>query len=509
MENYEPQIYVLTRTSNRPNSFEKCLKSVRTQTYKKIKHIVTVDNLKDLNYVQKHKISPIVINKENISKEKDISNPRTGKRFLPNLYLNKMISTLDDGWIIILDDDDYFSNNQSVEKIVSHIKYPTDIIFWQMQYPNSRVLPTLVDFNKVPKLGKIGSPCFTIHTSIAKQLKFDGWKCGDYRFILKAFNKTSHKKWIPQPLIKIGTNTGGLGNRLDIKKRLATTHPLLKKPNRIPIRNGIPKNQIKHHFDIVCPGWNCSQYLMDTVKSIETQTKSNEFTYTLHLLDDASNDNTYKKMIVHSNKNKNIKTYRNEKNMGAAYSRWVILKTLQKKNSIIVLLDMDDILSNIALHEINRIYNNKKIKMTFGGRQNMGNNQFQNTFYNKFIVDSNLYHSVPQMFAPALRTFKSEMIAPLKESFFKDVNGKFYIYCTEHGLLLPLLKQCKFENIEVFKSKKLYIYRTNRPNSTLKKYTNSKKQKLFAKINNKFKNIVFKNGNYYIINNNTTTLIEN
>ena len=45
---------ILTRTSNRPNGFKRCYNSIKNQTYKKINHIVSCDNEKDLNYLNNY-----------------------------------------------------------------------------------------------------------------------------------------------------------------------------------------------------------------------------------------------------------------------------------------------------------------------------------------------------------------------------------------------------------------------------------------------------------------------
>ena len=47
-----PLINILTRTSNRPIGFKNCELSIKNQTYKNIKHIVSYDNDNDLTYLK-------------------------------------------------------------------------------------------------------------------------------------------------------------------------------------------------------------------------------------------------------------------------------------------------------------------------------------------------------------------------------------------------------------------------------------------------------------------------
>ena len=49
-------INILTRTSKRPIGFDNCYKSIINQTYKSIKHIVSYEDNKDLQYLNKYDV---------------------------------------------------------------------------------------------------------------------------------------------------------------------------------------------------------------------------------------------------------------------------------------------------------------------------------------------------------------------------------------------------------------------------------------------------------------------
>jgi hypothetical protein len=85
IESSAPLINILTRTSNRPNGFKRCRESIENQTYKNIRHIVSIDNLNDEEYVKSHNVDYFFMDKEAISKENDIPDPKTGTRFIYNL----------------------------------------------------------------------------------------------------------------------------------------------------------------------------------------------------------------------------------------------------------------------------------------------------------------------------------------------------------------------------------------------------------------------------------------
>ena len=214
IESPTPVINILTRTSNRPNGFKRCRESIVNQTYKNIRHLVSIDNLNDEAYVKAHNVEYFFMDKEAISKEPDIPDPKTGNRFIYNLYLNHLINQVKEGWVFILDDDDYFADQYCVQKMVNAIKNTTDIILWQMKYPNGQTLPSLQELGAPPKLARISSQCFMVHSGIAKTIRWDGWKCGDFRFVQKAYAKTGEKRIIREVLVNLGG--AGLGMKKDI-----------------------------------------------------------------------------------------------------------------------------------------------------------------------------------------------------------------------------------------------------------------------------------------------------
>lgn len=230
VRNTQPLINIITRTSGRPNSFKRCNESIKNQTYKNIRHIVSIDNLEDKKYVESTGSEWFFIDKEKIVAQPDIPDPKTGKKFIYNLYFNELFSKVTDGWIIILDDDDYLAHENVIQKIVSLISSDNDMVLWQMKYPHGNVLPTAQEIGLQPRLGRIGSPCIMVHSKIAKSIVWDGWKCGDYRYISKVWSKTTNKRWIAQPLILLGG--AGFGLKKDINTESGDSNNIVKKtPN--------------------------------------------------------------------------------------------------------------------------------------------------------------------------------------------------------------------------------------------------------------------------------------
>jgi hypothetical protein len=201
----KPLVNILTRTSNRPIAFSLNKLSVRSQTYDNIRHIVSVDDELSEKYVKGYNdIDYITINKEDIIKNDKSVNPNTGKYSPHNLYFNELMSKVNGGWVMILDDDDRLSNSRVIETIMDKLTNEDTIAIFQMRFPGNIPIPSNGTVNQPPRIGNIGSPCFIFHSKYLKDLKWDGWKCGDFRFIEKVYNKIPNKVAIEKMLVTSG-----------------------------------------------------------------------------------------------------------------------------------------------------------------------------------------------------------------------------------------------------------------------------------------------------------------
>jgi glycosyltransferase involved in cell wall biosynthesis len=96
-------------------------------------------------------------------------------------------------------------------------------------------------------------------------------------------------------------------------------------------------------FSILIANYNNSKYLQQCIQSVFNQTYSN---WEIILVDDKSTDE-FEKIILKYIDNNKIKVFRNQKNMGCAYTK----KRLAEKasGSILAYLDPDDFIANEAL----------------------------------------------------------------------------------------------------------------------------------------------------------------
>ena len=186
------KINILTRTGNRETYFKTLKQSIESQTYKNIRHLKSNDN----------------INCKYLDGEKDVlnvvKNSELGEAFY-NVYLNEIGKQVDDGWIIILDDDSKLIDDTFLEKLAdvcSKSKTNEILIFQSLLLPKKRVIPSEGDFKnkKIIRCG-IDMACFCFHHSILKKFSFDGRKQGDINFLEKIQkNKSFEFKFIRLPL---------------------------------------------------------------------------------------------------------------------------------------------------------------------------------------------------------------------------------------------------------------------------------------------------------------------
>ncbi len=196
----QPLINILIRTSNRKVLFHRCVTSIRNQTYKNIRVIVSHDC--ECNYIP-HWCESIRVQKGIVG-------------YYWNLYLNELKEKVNEGWFIIIDDDDYINNVSSIAEIVPHLTDPSKGIICQF-LRWSQVKPGINEMrNKSIIRGMIGMPCIILHHSQKNVACFDGEKAADFRFIQDVSRKIP-LEFIPKVIVR--TDRIGKGKPHDVYTR--------------------------------------------------------------------------------------------------------------------------------------------------------------------------------------------------------------------------------------------------------------------------------------------------
>lgn len=212
-----PIINIITRTSNRPNDFKMNREWVLKQTYPHYRHIVCCDDEATYAYTNDSGCDALVyVDREKLIREDETKyrDPKTGWYSPHNLYMNECHKHVKDGWIIYIDDDDRFYHRESLEEMAKAIERVDEdtLVYWRIKI-GRRDLPQIVDAKHPPKLGNISSQCFAFHSKYKDAFRWDGWKCGDHRFVSKLHGLI--KKYVFLEKTLIYTPKANYGKRND------------------------------------------------------------------------------------------------------------------------------------------------------------------------------------------------------------------------------------------------------------------------------------------------------
>jgi len=195
-------ITVITRTSGRPNFFANCRKSVLAQTRPAF-HLVISDDSEDA-YPEGDKVVRLPIRSE-------------GRGV--NQYFNWVFQHIPAAhpWVMFLDDDDQLQNSAAIETIERSILMDDDLLLWQVQFPQNRLIPGAA-FGQVPAPGNISGIGFCYHAR--HLIDWPGVDFGDFMVISQLYNRL-RPVWINAVLT--GVQTGqNMGKRNDYEIRTTT-----------------------------------------------------------------------------------------------------------------------------------------------------------------------------------------------------------------------------------------------------------------------------------------------
>jgi hypothetical protein len=190
-------VYILIRTSGRPNFFKKMWKSIEDQTYSNIITITHTDDPKD-TYVK----GDIII--------KSKRNPKLGRGHY-NLYCNKLLKAIpgNKGWFHIIDDDDQYAAPDVIERLVKLSK-KGHVNVGRSDRGNNNIWPKYWKGQK-----SFQTECFFVET---KNRFLGTWwhkRAGDHHYS-KQLTKKLPINWIDNLLICTTNGGKGRGERKDL-----------------------------------------------------------------------------------------------------------------------------------------------------------------------------------------------------------------------------------------------------------------------------------------------------
>ena len=208
----DPIINILTRTASRPNYSRHCRASILNQTYCNTNHILGIDDIKSLDYIDEYYYSNDNIVRLDRQTKQNINHAPY------NLYLNTMLRIVKDGWVIILDDDDKFMKNDALEILVPYMNNERNLLLWKVQFPGYTI-PGAAYFGMRPVSCNISMIGFCFHISQLNNTKFNDAQTGDFTFINELYNKLN-PVWINDILtgLQRTNSAGGFGSLIDLQE---------------------------------------------------------------------------------------------------------------------------------------------------------------------------------------------------------------------------------------------------------------------------------------------------
>ena len=261
---------ILTRTGNRPNRFRRCRESVKAQEWGgKIRHIVSIDCPCD--YVEANVVVPAY---GDVSPSVPVEQMK--HRDAPyNLYVNDLLAAVNDGWILVLDDDDELLTADAIAKLEPHMDDEDNLIvskFAMGSRNQTFIMPKA--FGRELVMNDVPCSCYIYHS---KHKAFGLWHtkyAGDY-YAAHNLSEKLNTVWVDE--VTAGTQAGPSVGGEDTKKYRPWKPREIKEDKKSVL------------LSIVIPVMNQSHY---TARILEQIKNTVHIPYEVIVVDNASTDDT-------------------------------------------------------------------------------------------------------------------------------------------------------------------------------------------------------------------------
>jgi len=176
----------------REKLFERCWQSIVNQTYKDYKVIVSVDHPSCISMIQNKDVEYIMVTPQ----------PEQGECFY-NLYCNDLKQQVKEGWFCVLDSDDFYHENNVLEKMSKHLSEDEKhkFVICQMYRSFGIIKPSDSQIeNRQVVSGKISMQCFFAHHSVKNLSQFAGNDNADFHYI-REMKRLCDTKFVKQVVV--------------------------------------------------------------------------------------------------------------------------------------------------------------------------------------------------------------------------------------------------------------------------------------------------------------------
>lgn len=198
---------ILIRTSERPNSFKRLINSIEQQSEGlDLKLWVSVDN--DAKY-------PYEILYETALNWSIIQVEKSTIPFGYNLYLNTLLDNVSQGWVYIVDDDDYVLPYQ-LQRLYYSLTKEDYLYLFRILLNGTHDVPNRGNFDRDTLIrGQISMSGFAFHSKHKDLSRFQARISSDFWYAVELKHKLKRWKWLQIRVVATG-NMGLKGNMNDI-----------------------------------------------------------------------------------------------------------------------------------------------------------------------------------------------------------------------------------------------------------------------------------------------------
>lgn len=207
-----PCVNILIRTSGRPRFFQNCYASIIEQTYPNINIVINADSDDGKVYTRKCN-SRLTTFKKRLDIPEQPRGKDIGVYFPQNEYLDKM-QRLVDGWIIMLDDDDFFIDKNAIEKLSKYMDDKNNFLVWRVDFHDKKIPSDKNWKNKKIEVCDISGIGFAYHSSNINLSDWSCWKRADFR-TAKKLHENLDTVWFNEIFTGVQFSAG-YGQRKDL-----------------------------------------------------------------------------------------------------------------------------------------------------------------------------------------------------------------------------------------------------------------------------------------------------
>lgn len=160
---------ILIRTCYRAALFDRCIQSVLSQTYKRIRVIVSYDDPRALTYI------PTFVETMKVT-------PGT-QHYYYDQYCNQLKKEVEEGYFMFLDDDDFLKDKNVIGDLIPHLKENSANIVRMDR--KGKIYPKV----DIIQSGQIGMPCMVLYHSHKSVADIPCTGRGDSVWIIAASKK--------------------------------------------------------------------------------------------------------------------------------------------------------------------------------------------------------------------------------------------------------------------------------------------------------------------------------